>query len=73
VKAILGNADLTLKDLMDLSIGDVIQLDKSVDSPLVVQVANKKQFYGRVGRSRKNLGIQITGVYREHDNLQTSF
>ena len=73
VKAILGNADLSLKDLMNLSIGDVIELDKSVDSPLVVQVANKKQFYARVGRSHKNLGIQITGVYREHEKVQTSF
>lgn len=73
VKAILGNADLTLQDLMSLSIGDVIELDKNIDSPLVVQVANKKQFYARVGRSRKNLGIQITGVYREHEKVQTSF
>jgi flagellar motor switch protein FliM len=72
VKAILGNANLTLKDLMNLSVGDVIELDKNIDSPLVVQVANKKQFYARVGRSRKNLGIQITGVYREHDKVQTS-
>jgi flagellar motor switch protein FliM len=73
VKAILGNADLTLKDLANLSIGDVIELDKNIDSPLVVQVANKKQFYARVGRSRKNLGIQITGVYRDHEQVQTSY
>lgn len=73
VKAILGNADLTLKDLMKLSIGDVIELDKKIDSPLVVQVANKKQFYARVGRSQKNLGIQITGVYRENDDVQVNY
>lgn len=70
VKVILGNADLTLKDLLNLSIGDVIELDKNIDSPMVVQVANKKQFYARVGRSRKRLGIQISGVYREHDDIQ---
>jgi len=73
MKVILGNADLTLMDLMKLSVGDVIELDRSIDSPMVVQVANKKQFYARVGRSRKNLGIQISGVYREQDEVQNNY
>jgi flagellar motor switch protein FliM len=73
VKVILGNAELSLQDLLNLAVGDVIKLDKSIDTPLVVQVANKKQFYARVGRSRKNLGIQITGVYREHEEIQASY
>jgi flagellar motor switch protein FliM len=71
IKVILGHADITLKDLMNLQVGDVIELDKNIDSPMVVQVANKKQFYARIGRARKRLGIQITGVYREnhHESL----
>lgn len=68
IRVVLGNADITLGDLLNLSVGDVIELDKSIDSPIVVQVANKKQFYARVGRSRKRMGIQITGVYRENSN-----
>jgi flagellar motor switch protein FliM len=65
IKVILGGVDVTMKELMDLSVGDVIELDSRVDSPMVVQVANKKQFYARVGKSRKQLGIQICGVYRD--------
>ncbi|NOH01722.1 MAG: flagellar motor switch protein FliM [Chloroflexi bacterium] len=65
VKVLLGNADLTMQDLMNLSVGDVIELDSAIENPLVVQVANKKQFYARVGKSRKHLGIQICGVYRD--------
>lgn len=65
IKVILGNADVTIKELLDLSIGDVIELDSRVDTPMLVQVANKKQFYARVGKSRKQLGIQICGVYRD--------
>jgi len=72
IKVVLGNADLTLQDLINLSVGDVIELDKNIDSPLVVHVANKKQFYARVGKSRKRMGVQITGVYREHDDIQTN-
>lgn len=73
VTVILGTADLKLGDLMHLSIGDVIELDTAIDSPLVVKVANKKQFHARVGKSRKRLGVQITDVYREHDDLQNNF
>jgi flagellar motor switch protein FliM len=65
IKVILGNADVTMKELLDLSVGDVIELDSRIDDPMVVQVANKKQFYARVGKSRKQLGIQICGVYRD--------
>lgn len=72
IKVILGNADVTMKELMDLSVGDVIELDSRVDNPMVVQVANKKQFYARVGKSRKQLGIQICGVYRD-DPAQPGF
>ncbi len=65
VKVILGNTDLTMKDLMNLSIGDVIELDNKINTPMVVQVANKNQFYARVGKFRRHLGIQICGVYRD--------
>ena len=73
VKVILGNADLSLKSLLDLSVGDVIELDSNMNNPMTVQVANKKQFYARVGKSRKHLGIQICGVYREYDEFQPGY
>jgi len=72
MKVILGNAELTLKDLMNLAVGDVIELDTNIDSPLIVHVANKKQFLARVGKSRKRMGVQITGVYREHDDIHAN-
>jgi flagellar motor switch protein FliM len=68
VKVVLGNADLTMKDLMQLSLGDVIELDKNINDPMIVQVANKRQFYARVGKCRKQLGIQICGVYRNEQD-----
>ncbi len=73
VTVILGTAELQLKDLINLSVGDVIELDSSIDSPLIVKVANKKQFYARVGKSRKRLGVQIIKAYREQDDTQSGF
>jgi flagellar motor switch protein FliM len=72
VKVILGNADVTMKDLMNLSIGDVIELDNKINNPMVVQVANKRQFYARVGKFRRNLGSQICGVYRD-EQIQSDY
>jgi flagellar motor switch protein FliM len=62
-----------MKDLLNLKVGDVIELDRNIDSPVIVQVANKKQFYGRVGKSGKHLGVQVSGVYREQDDIQTTY
>lgn len=73
VTVILGAVDLPLKELVHLTPGDVIELNTNIDSPLVVKVANKKQFYARVGKSRKRLGVQITRVYREQDEAQMGF
>lgn len=73
VTVLLGTAELQLKDLINLSVGDVIELDSSIDSPLIVKVANKKQFYARVGKSRKRLGVQIIKAYREQDDTQSGF
>lgn len=64
---LLGTVELSIGELLHLSVGDVIELDTKVDGALVVQVSNKKQFYARVGKSNKRLGVQITGVYREQD------
>jgi len=72
MKVILGNAELKMSDVMNLSIGDVIELDNRIEHPMVVQVANKKQFYAHVGKSRNHIGIQICGVYRD-EQVQSEF
>ena len=72
MKVILGNAELTMRDVMNLSIGDVIELDNRIENPMVVQVANKKQFYAHVGKSRKYIGMQICGVYRD-EQVQSEY
>jgi flagellar motor switch protein FliM len=68
INVILGNADVKFGDILHLAVGDVIQLDSSIQDQLIVKVSNKNQFYGRVGKSGKHLGVQITGVIRETGN-----
>ena len=65
ITVILGEADLKLGEIVNLSLGDVIQLNTSISEPLLVKVSDKDQFYARVGKAGKQLGVQITGILKK--------
>lgn len=65
VEVILGNAELSLNEILHLGIGDVIQLDTTINTPLMIKVAHKPQFWGKVGRSNKHMAVQVSGVIRD--------
>jgi flagellar motor switch protein FliM len=65
----MGETDLAMRDIIAMKIGDVIKFNTGPNDHLTVQVAKKKQFTGKVGRSGKHLAIQITGVIRESDHV----
>jgi flagellar motor switch protein FliM len=69
LSAILGETSLRLGDILQLSIGDVIQLDSPVQADLTVQVANLKRIKGKVGRVGNRLGVRITGIVQDASNL----
>ncbi|MBI9044025.1 MAG: FliM/FliN family flagellar motor switch protein [Anaerolineaceae bacterium] len=62
IKVLLGYANLTLKDLMELQKGDVLVLDTNAKQELVVDIADKPSFYGNIGKSGKRVAIKITGA-----------
>lgn len=62
VRLFLGNADLTLGDLAELSPGDVIPLERFVDDQLTVQVVNRERFFARPGRLGRRIVAQITSI-----------
>jgi len=70
IRVILGNASLSLREVMELQAGDVIQLDTGLRDQLVVMVSGKKQFTGKVGRSGNHLAVQVTGVIRDSSEPQ---
>ena len=69
INVILGNADLKMAEILNLKVGDVVQLDTRINENLVVQVSKKNQFTGKVGRSGKHLAAQITGVIHDQDMI----
>jgi flagellar motor switch protein FliM len=66
LSVLLGNAQLSMRELTSLQPGDVIRLDRSTTQELPVQVAGKTRFMARVGRSGTHLAAQITRIIRQN-------
>ena len=63
VVAELGSAVITGKELLNLAVGDVIQLDTYSKEKLKVKVANISKFLGFPGFYRGSQAIQISNVF----------
>ncbi|MBM7603314.1 flagellar motor switch protein FliM [Metabacillus crassostreae] len=59
ISAQLGSSDLSIQDFLQLQIGDVIQLDSTIDQPLVVNIGDKPKFTGQPGKLNKKIAVQI--------------
>jgi flagellar motor switch protein FliM len=67
VKVVLGRTRVTLAELLELQLGDVIALDTRVDQELEVVVGPQTKFTGRPGLIGNRLGVQITSQVRNDD------
>ncbi len=56
ITGVLGKAQATLKDIVDMQVGDLIILDKAVNSYVDVNVDGEKWFEGTWG-TKKNKGV----------------
>ncbi|NLO82765.1 MAG: flagellar motor switch protein FliM [Clostridiales bacterium] len=62
VKVVLGETEISVRDLLDLQVGDVITLRKKVDEDISVYVGDMEKFHGVVGVKDRNLAVQITSL-----------
>jgi flagellar motor switch protein FliM len=61
LKAILGNVSLSIKEMSNLVVGDVLVLDSNTNQDVLVQVAGTTRFKGRIGKQANHLAVQISG------------
>jgi flagellar motor switch protein FliM len=59
VKVFLGKTALSLGEVINLSMGDVIPLETSINDYLTMQVADDTFFATKVGKSGKYLAVQV--------------
>lgn len=65
----LGNSVITVSEFLQLAVGDVIQLEKSVEEPLTTFVGNVPKYEVAPGSVRGKLAVQITNVIEEEVNI----
>ena len=58
----LGNCEMTMKDLLQLGFGAVVQLDKPASDPIDIFVNHKLVARGEIVVVEDNLGVKITEV-----------
>ncbi|MDD5434447.1 MAG: flagellar motor switch protein FliM [Nitrospira sp.] len=63
IKVELGQSIVTVRDILNLAVGDVIMLDQPAEEPIVAKVENQPKFNGRPGEYRGNLAFQILSHY----------
>lgn len=56
----LGQSEITLSELMELKVGDVIALDQDANGEFDVQVEDVKKFKGYYGISHGTVAMQVT-------------
>lgn len=60
MRAYLGQTTITVKELLDLQVGDVIKVPKEADRDLILQVEGKSKYAGKIGQFRGNRAFKIT-------------
>ncbi|MEW6723383.1 MAG: flagellar motor switch protein FliM [Bacillota bacterium] len=60
VSLVLGEAGITVAELLDLKIGDVIRLNSRANDELTVSVGEAPSFLGRPGQVKNRLAVRIT-------------
>lgn len=61
----LGEATVTVGELLELGVGDVVRLSTRIDEPLPVRVGDKTKFLARPGRVGSRMAVEITTVISE--------
>ncbi|GIW10409.1 MAG: flagellar motor switch protein FliM [Chloroflexi bacterium] len=68
VCAILGEARITIRDILALDVGDVIPLETLADKPILIKVGARSKFTGTPGLLGKRLAIRLHEVLDEEND-----
>lgn len=65
IKAVLGKSSVSVNDFINLQVGDIIRVDKQVESELDIYVGNIKKFTALPGSNKDKYAVRVTTVVRE--------
>lgn len=62
VSGYLGGATLTLKEMLDLQVGNIVRLDRVADDTIIVSIDGREKYVASVGLQRYRKTLQIKEV-----------
>lgn len=65
LRAVLGTSQVTLREILDLQIGDVIALDQKTDTDTVIKSNKNEWFKGKIGTLNNHIAVKINQVIQE--------
>ncbi len=69
VQAYLAETVITIRELMNLQPGDILQTTKPSTDPATIQIEGRNKFHALLGRHKENRAVKITGAAPEEDKL----
>ena len=71
ISVVLGKTKKNIKDILNLGIGSLIELDKLAEEPVEILVNGKKIAYGEVVVVDENFGVRISNIISGAERVKT--
>ena len=69
VKVLLGHTSIKVDELLSLSPGDIIQLDKPASGEMIVQIEGKNKFTGLIGQYKGKRAVRVKRAVKATDRI----
>lgn len=70
VQILLGGTKVSVKDLLDLAVGDVIRLDRPAQGNLLSCVNGRPKFYCRPGKLKDKLAVYVVESVDDEESIE---
>ena len=68
LKAVLSDTAITVGDLINLQIGDVIQLENKVGDPIKIEIGHIPRLYGILGTRNNRYAVRVDEIIKEEES-----
>jgi flagellar motor switch protein FliM len=69
IASVLANTTITLSELRDLQVGDIILTDKPHSAPITLLIEGKRKYIGAVGQYKGNRAFKVARGYNPRDRV----
>jgi flagellar motor switch protein FliN/FliY len=71
ISVVLGRTKKSIKDILSLSNGSLVELDKVADEPVEILVNGKRVAFGEVVVVDENFGVRITSIVSNAERIKS--